>query len=59
MLTGEIKQELINVLQPMIANFQRARAAVSLSTSFLRVAFLCQVTDDMVKAFMAVRQIRC
>jgi len=44
MLTGEIKQLLVDVLTPMILDFQRARAAV---------------TDEQVKAFMAVRTIRC
>lgn len=42
MLTGEIKKELIAVLQPMLAEFQEARAAV---------------TDDMVKAFLSKRKI--
>ena len=42
MLTGEIKKELIDVLQPMLQEFQEARAAV---------------TDDMVKAFLSKRKI--
>ncbi|KAJ1633480.1 tryptophanyl-tRNA synthetase, cytoplasmic [Pavlovales sp. CCMP2436] len=42
MLTGEIKAELIKVLQPLVATHQRARAAV---------------TDDVVKTFMSVRKL--
>jgi tryptophanyl-tRNA synthetase len=42
MLSGQIKQELINVIQPMVADFQKARA---------------RVTDDVVKSFMAVRKL--
>ncbi len=42
MTTSQIKQELINVLVPMVLEFQQSRA---------------RVTDDMVKAFMAVREI--
>lgn len=40
MLTGEVKQRLIEVLTPMVLEHQRRRAAV---------------TDETVKAFMAVR----
>jgi len=40
MLTGEVKQRLIDVLTPMVLEHQRRRAAV---------------TDDTVQTFMAVR----
>lgn len=42
MMTSEIKQLLVDVLQPLVADFQRARAAV---------------TDDVVNAFMTVRKL--
>ena len=40
MLTGELKQELIGVLQPLVQKHQERRNAV---------------TDDMVKQFMTPR----
>lgn len=42
MLSGEAKKKLVEVLQPLIANHQRARALV---------------TDDVVRTFMAVRKL--
>ena len=42
MLSGEIKAELVKVLQPLVANHQRARACV---------------TDEIVRTFMSVRRI--
>lgn len=43
MLTGEIKKELINVLIPLVADFQKSRAAVS---------------DDVVETFMSIRKLQ-
>lgn len=43
MSSGQIKQRLIGVLQPLVEEHQRARA---------------RVTDDVVRAFMTVRQLR-
>ena len=43
MLTGEVKQTLITLLQGMVARHQEARALV---------------TDDVVRAFMAQRAMR-
>ena len=42
MLTGEVKKELIGVLQKLVKNHQEKRAAV---------------TDEMVKEFMRVREL--
>ena len=42
MLTGEVKKELIGVLQKLVRNHQEKRAAV---------------TDEMVKEFMRVREL--
>ena len=42
MLTGELKQELIKVLQELVGNHQEARA---------------KVTDDVVKQFMTPRKL--
>ena len=42
MLTGEVKKELIGVLQELVKNHQEKRAAV---------------TGEMVKEFMAVREL--
>jgi tryptophanyl-tRNA synthetase len=42
MLTGQIKQELVDVLTPLVLEHQRARAAV---------------TDDVVRAFLTPRKL--
>jgi Tryptophanyl-tRNA synthetase len=42
MLTGQIKQELINVLVPLILNHQKARD---------------KITDDVVRSFMTIRKL--
>lgn len=42
MLTGELKKELIDVLQPLVAEHQARRK---------------EVTDEMVKEFMTPRQL--
>ena len=42
MLTGEVKKILIEVLQALISDFQKRRAAV---------------TDEMVREFMRVRRL--
>ena len=42
MLSGEIKEELIKVITPLVARHQKARS---------------RVTDDVVRAFMTPRQL--
>ena len=42
MLSGQIKQELVDVIAPLVATHQKARA---------------KVTDDVVRAFMTPRKL--